>query len=91
MEVSFIILYNQTGAIHHAVGDHDGGNQALNAATRTTVVIASGAAAGIATGGMHRILQNFKFIICTLMYRYRCHSGGTSRWGSIRQYCLVDV
>ncbi|XP_014214078.1 uncharacterized protein LOC106643444 [Copidosoma floridanum] len=43
------------GAIHHAVGDHEGGNQALNAATRTTVVVASGAAAAVATGGIGAI------------------------------------
>lgn len=39
------------GVIHHAVGDHDGGNQALNAATRSTVVIGSGVAVGLASGG----------------------------------------
>ncbi len=40
------------GIIHLAVGDSKGGKQALNAATRSTVVLASGAAAGITTGGM---------------------------------------
>lgn len=39
------------GVIHHIAGDSEGGNQALNAATRSTVVLASGAAAGITTGG----------------------------------------
>lgn len=40
------------GIVHHIVGDHEGGNQALNAATRSTVVVASGAAAAVATGGI---------------------------------------
>ena len=43
------------GGIHHAFGDHEGGNRALKAATRTTVVLASGAAAGIASGGLAAI------------------------------------
>ncbi|XP_037042740.1 uncharacterized protein LOC119079050 [Bradysia coprophila] len=43
------------GVIHHAVGDHEGGNQALNAATRTTVVLGAGAAAAVATGGLAAI------------------------------------
>uniref|UniRef100_A0A1I7T3A4 EF-hand domain-containing protein n=1 Tax=Caenorhabditis tropicalis TaxID=1561998 RepID=A0A1I7T3A4_9PELO len=38
------------GAIHHAVGDHEGGNKALVAATRTTGVMAGGAA-GFLIGG----------------------------------------
>ena len=36
-----------SGLIHHAIGDHVGGNQALNSATRSSVVLASGAMTGI--------------------------------------------
>lgn len=35
------------GGIHHAVGDHEGGNRALLSATRTAVVVGT----GIVTGG----------------------------------------
>ncbi|XP_017886517.1 uncharacterized protein LOC108628834 [Ceratina calcarata] len=49
------VIGHAKGLVHHAVGDHEGGNQAFNAATRSTVVVASGAAAGIATGGIGAI------------------------------------
>ncbi|KAE9550796.1 hypothetical protein FO519_005986 [Halicephalobus sp. NKZ332] len=46
------VVGHAKGIIHHAVGDHEGGNRALNAATRSSVVIGSGFAAGIVTGGL---------------------------------------
>ncbi|XP_012279076.1 uncharacterized protein LOC105698984 [Orussus abietinus] len=49
------VIGHAKGIIHHAVGDPEGGNQAFNAATRSTVVISSGAAACIATGGIGAI------------------------------------
>lgn len=57
------VVGHAKGAVHHILGDHEGGNKALVAATRTTGVMAGGAAgfllggpagavaAGIATGG----------------------------------------
>lgn len=41
------IVGHVKGGIHHAVGDHAGGDKALIAATRTAVVVGT----GIATGG----------------------------------------
>uniref|UniRef100_A0AC34FH74 Uncharacterized protein n=1 Tax=Panagrolaimus sp. ES5 TaxID=591445 RepID=A0AC34FH74_9BILA len=38
------------GGIHHLCGDEDGGDRAMKAANRSSVVIASGAAAGLASG-----------------------------------------
>lgn len=49
------VVGHAKGIIHHAVGDSEGGNQALNAASRTTVVLTSGAVAGIASGGLGAI------------------------------------
>ena len=37
--------------VHYAAGDDEKGDRAMKAATRTTVVVGSGAAAGLATGG----------------------------------------
>ena len=53
-----MILQNKSvirfkGIVHHVVGDHEGGNEAINAATRSTVVYGTGIAAGIASGGMY--------------------------------------
>lgn len=58
------VLGHAKGAVHHILGDREGGNKAIVAATRTTGVMAGGAAgflvggpvgavaAGIATGGV---------------------------------------
>lgn len=58
------VVGHAKGAVHHMLGDHEGGNKALVAATRTTGVMAGGAAGfliggpvgavagGIATGGV---------------------------------------
>ena len=45
------LIFVMIGIIHHAVGDHVGGNRALNDATRSIIVIGTGAAAGIMSGG----------------------------------------
>ncbi|XP_076285160.1 uncharacterized protein LOC143211397 isoform X2 [Lasioglossum baleicum] len=49
------VIGHVKGVLHHAVGDHKGGNQALNAATRSTVVATSGVAARIISGGIGAI------------------------------------
>ena len=69
------------GIIHHVVGDHDGGNQALNAATRSTVVIGTGVAAGIASGGRNNSV-NFVF---TKIFAFRFGSNPcrNSQWSGL--------
>ncbi|KAH9522800.1 hypothetical protein DERF_006358 [Dermatophagoides farinae] len=44
------IVGHVKGGIHHLIGDHEGGNRAFKAATRTLVVIGAGAVATIFTG-----------------------------------------
>ncbi|XP_076285166.1 uncharacterized protein LOC143211398 isoform X2 [Lasioglossum baleicum] len=49
------VIGHVKGVLHHAVGDHKGGNQALNAATRSTIVATSGVAARIISEGIGAI------------------------------------
>lgn len=68
--------------MHHAVGDHEGGNQALNAATRSTVVIGAGVAAGMVTGGK---LPLFKY------YFQTNNLSGPKVWERFRLQSLVEL
>lgn len=58
MTVAFdpnISIFFLSGVIHHIAGDHKSGNRAFKSATRTTVVIGTGAVAAAASGGIAAI------------------------------------